>query len=308
VSLIKKLITIKGKKMEVLVKGKIGSPIVILTGMGCSFDEWHEVTEQLSKMNRAIMFHRPGLGESEIGNDVRNTEAVAKELMELMLHLKIEEPIILVGHSYGGLCAQHFVKLYPQYLSGLILVDATSVDLIQLDELDLPVLNEDSTDKKWMETCQSYSLMSKDELRELIQPTLSEKQKQLPQEIRQRLIDFQVNPSLFKAMYSEIKNWKKDAELIKSLGDFPNIPLIVVGRDKEHCIQLEVNEGFPEWELRLFEDKWQELIMNQTNLSSDSELILAKGASHSVYLDRPDIVIDSINKLIGEYLILRGDC
>jgi pimeloyl-ACP methyl ester carboxylesterase len=69
--------------MEVLLKGKIGSPIFILTGMGCSFDEWHEVTEQLSKMNRVIMFHKPGLGESEIGNDVRNTEAVAKELMEL---------------------------------------------------------------------------------------------------------------------------------------------------------------------------------------------------------------------------------
>jgi hypothetical protein len=87
VSLIKKLIKIKGKKMEVLLKGKIGSPIFILTGMGCSFDEWHEVTEQLSKMNRVIMFHRPGLGESEIGNNVRNNGTEETGGLELTIHL-----------------------------------------------------------------------------------------------------------------------------------------------------------------------------------------------------------------------------
>lgn len=286
--------------MEILQKGRNGTPIIILTGMGCSFDEWYDVIESLSKSNRVVMFHRPGLGESEIRNEIRNTQAVVNEINELMLLLGILEPVVLVGHSYGGLCAQHFVKEHPEKVAGIILVDSTSVDLKALDELDIPVLNEGSTDEIWMEKCVSYSLMNQEELREIINPTLTEKQKQLPLYVQQRLINFQINPSLYKAMHSEISNWKQDAETIKKLGDFPNIPLIVIGRDKEHNIRLGTKDGLPEWELRLFEEKWQELIMNQVNLSQNSKLIIAKETSHSIHIDRPDIVIESITWMAKE--------
>jgi hypothetical protein len=74
--------------------------------------------------------------------------------------------------------------------------------------------------------------------------------------------------------------------------------LFVVGRDKDYCIELGVEEGLPEWELRVFEEKWQELIINQQKMSSDSELIFAKQAGHSIYLDRPDIVLSAINKMV----------
>lgn len=246
------------------------------------------------------MFHRPGLGESEIRNDIRNTQAVVNEINELMLLLGILEPVLLVGHSYGGLCAQHFVKEHPEKVAGIILVDSTSVDLKVLDELDIPVLNEGSTDEIWMEKCVSYSLLNQEELRDIITPTLTEKQKQLPLYVQQRLINFQINPSLYKAMHSEINNWKQNADTIKKLGDFPNIHLIVIGRDKEHNIRLGTEDGLPERELRLFEKKWQELIMNQVNFSQNSKLIIATEACHSIHIDRPDIIIESITWMVKE--------
>ncbi len=151
------IIKVKQKKIEVLNKGTKGITIIILTGMGSSFDEWYTITESLSETNRVVMFHRPGLGDSEIGIEDRNTDAVVKELLDLMVVLEITDPIILVGHSYGGLCAQHFAKSHPQKIAGIVLVDSTSVDLKELDELDLPVLNEDETDEVWLEKCKSYS-------------------------------------------------------------------------------------------------------------------------------------------------------
>lgn len=163
--------------MEILQKGKNGTPIIILTGMGCSFDEWYDVIEALSKSSRVVLFHRPGLGESEIRNEIRNTQAVVNEINELMLLLGILEPVVLVGHSYGGLCAQHFVKKHPKKVAGLVLVDSTSIDLKVLDNLDIPVLNEGSTDEIWLEKCDAYSRMDREELREIINPTLTEKQK-----------------------------------------------------------------------------------------------------------------------------------
>jgi pimeloyl-ACP methyl ester carboxylesterase len=298
VSIINQFLSINGNKVEVLVKGDKGIRIFILTGMGCSFDEWYDITEILSKSNRVIMYHRPGLGESKIGIETRNTETTVKELNELILSLEITDPIILVGHSYGGLCAQHFAKIYSHSVAGLILIDSTSVDFKKLDELGLPVLDEGSTDEIWIEKCKSYSLMSKEDLRKDIQPSLSIKQKHLPTEIHQRLIDFQINPTLYKAMYCEIENWSKDADTINELGDLSNLPLIVIGRDKDYCIDLGVEEGLPDWELKVFEEKWQELIINQAKLSSNSELIFAKQASHSIYLDRSDIVLSAISKMV----------
>lgn len=83
----------------------------------------------------------------------------------------------------------------------------------------------------------------------------------------------------------------------KEVGVFPNLPLIVIGRDKEYNIQLGIAEGLPEWEMRKLEDKWEELIMKQARLSKDSELIFAENSSHSIYLDRPDVVIKAIKSL-----------
>ncbi|MFD1204609.1 MULTISPECIES: alpha/beta hydrolase [Sporosarcina] len=290
-------IVINSRKVEVVQKGSHGIPIVLLTGMGCSFDEWHEVTEELSKTNKVIMFHRPGLGMSEIGEESRTTRAVADELMQLLLQLTIHEPIILVGHSYGGLCAQHFIKLFPNHIRGGVFVDSTSVDFSILDTLHLPILDEDSSDEAWIEKCSLYSSMNREELCKVISPSLTEKQKQFPLAIQERLLEFQVNPTLYKAMRSELENWKTDAEIVKSIGEFPDVPLIVVGRDKEYCIKHGVEEGIPEWEMRVFEEKWRELITDQANLSTKSKLIFAERSGHLIYLDRPDVVSQCITGL-----------
>jgi pimeloyl-ACP methyl ester carboxylesterase len=292
------ILKVKQKKIEVLRKGNKGKLIVILTGMGCSFDEWHNITDTLSETNRVLMFHRPGLGESEIRNEARNTDAFVKELLELISILEITEPITLVGHSYGGLCAQHFAKSHPQKIAGIVLVDSTSVDLKELDALDLPAMDEDEADEVWLDKCNSFALMEQEQLRDIVNPTLSEKLVLLPSEIQQRLLDFQIRPSLYKAMYSEISNWKEDAEKIKSIETMLNVPLIVIGRDKEFKIKLGTQNGLPEEELKTFEEKWQELIMRQRNLSSNSNLVFAERADHSIHISRPDIVIKSILKVV----------
>lgn len=66
---------------------------------------------------------------------------MANELKGLLEKLEVHDPIILVGHSYGGLCAQHFIKMYPTLVNSCILVDSTSVNLHRLNELELPVLD-----------------------------------------------------------------------------------------------------------------------------------------------------------------------
>lgn len=203
----------------------------------------------------------------------------------------------MVGHSYGGLCVQHFAKTYPHKVAGIVLVDSTSVDLHKLDELDL---GEDETDEAWLEKCKTYSLMEKEQLRKILKPTLPEKLQSLPNEMKQRLLDFQIRPSLYKAMYSEISNWKKDAEMIKTIRNTIHVPLIVLGRDMEYCIQVGTQSGLSKEEIGIFEAKWKELVKRQAKLSNMSKIVFVKNASHSIHTDRPDMVIQSILEIVNK--------
>ncbi|MGH2318830.1 alpha/beta hydrolase [Planococcus sp. SE5232] len=290
-------ITINDRKMEVVQKGGNGVPIFILPGMGCSFEEWFEVTEALSKTNKIIMFHRPGSGKSEIGEEKRTTTANAEEMKQLMEKLEIVDPVILIGHSYGGLCAQHFSKLYPEKVKALLLIDSTSEDLERLDELELPVLRGNSADNKWLEDFQNYASMNEEETRKIIHPKLAENQKKLPSHIQRQLIQFRQKPNLYKAMISEFVNFKIDAKMIKKLGMLSNIPLVAIGRDKNYVIQEGVSRGLPESELLMLENMWQQLILEQGKLSKRSTVKFAKSAGHSIHLDRPDLVISTLKEL-----------
>lgn len=261
----KSMVDIYQKKMEVLQKGKTGMPILIITGMACSFDEWHHITDALSATHQIIMFHRPGLGESEIGTEKRSTAQVCKEITCLLDRFELTEPFLLIGHSYGGLIAQHYAKLNPQQVKALILVDSTSHDLKKLDELDLPILNTNASDEDWVNTCKTYAEKSEKELQSLLQTKLSDSQKSLPESIQQSLIDFQHKPNLYKAMAAEVANWKEDALEIKELGHIGKTPLLVIGRDKKAMIKLGIMDGLPEEELIILEGVWEKI-----NKRSDS--------------------------------------
>ncbi|KDN58954.1 alpha/beta hydrolase [Exiguobacterium sp. AB2] len=282
-------------KLEVKTIGEHGRPIVIMTGMGCSFEEWIEVTERLVSSNRILLYHRPGTGRSEISTRKRNTEATAKELKELLHVLQIDEPIVLIGHSYGGLCAQHYAKLFPGDLAALILIDSTSHDLHKLDALDTPVMDRLASDEDWIQQCRHYAKCSTSELTDLIGPNLSEAQQKLPESIQAKLLNFSRRPQLYKTMLEEVQNWYQDAKLIKDLGSFEDVPLYILSRDAEYEIKRGRMEGLPESELKSFEGTWHQLVREQAELSSNSRFFIAKGASHAIHLDRPDMILDVVN-------------
>lgn len=294
----KRLVNINNKQMEILHRGLAGTPVLIFTGMGNSFEEWHEISEALCESGQVIMFHRSGLGSSEIGSGIRSTFHAAEEAYNLLNTLEIEEPVVLVGHSYGGLCAQHFAKRFPEKVKALVLVDSTSVDLQKLDALELPVMDESASDQDWLKECSRYAEMDEHELKKAIIPQLDDNQKRLPQSIQRNLMAFQQKPELYKAMKSETEKWYEDALAIKDLGGLGGMPLTVLGRDAKYAVQIGAGEGVPREELGLLEAAWQALITEQASLSSNSSLLFARGSGHSIHLDRPDAVIAAISRFL----------
>lgn len=291
----RKLINIGNKNIEYIDKGKGNKTVVIQTGMACPMYDWLDIIDEISKHSRVIIFHRSGCGQSEVGNEKRTTAETVEELNLLIEKLEITKPVILVGHSYGGLCTQHFVKKYPNKVAGVVLVDSASVDSYKFNELELPISDEKYSNDALLKKWNRYSHMSTEELKEEVKPKLSSKQLKLSKEIQNELLNFYVNPNLYKALASELENWDDSCLDVKDIGEFPNIPLKVLLRDGEFSIKSTVEEdGIPESEARKIEELWQELVKEQSKLSDKSELIIAEGSGHCIYVNRPDVIIDAI--------------
>ena len=257
--------------------------------MTCSFYDWLPIIEKLSQQFTVVSYHRPGYGKSELGNDSRTTRQATKELHMLLQKLDIHDPIILIGHSYGGLCAQHFAMLHEDALQALILVDSTSMNLHRLDELHLPISDQTDSDDMWLKKYNTYSKMDVDMLSNELKPMLSGQSRQQ--------IEFSTSPLLYKATASELYEWKNCAHSIKELYKTLEIALIVIGRDPHYSITQLTEDGMPKEEATQLEAMWQELIHEQLQLSIHSQYILAEHAGHGIENDRPDIIIKAIQSL-----------
>ncbi|MCW1241426.1 alpha/beta fold hydrolase [Bacillus pretiosus] len=263
--------------------------VVIQTGMGCSFYDWLPIIEKLSQHFTVVSYHRPGYGKSELGSHSRTTLQATKELHTLLEKLDIYEPIILIGHSYGGLCAQHFTMLHEDKLRALILVDSTSMNLHRLDELHLPISDQTDSDDIWLKKYNTYSKMDVDRLYNELKHMLVDQSRQY--------IEFSISPLLYKATASELCEWKNCARSIKELYKTLKVPLIVIGRDPQYSITQLTEGGMPKEEATQLESMWQELIHEQLQLSIHSQYILAEHAGHGIENTRPDIIIEAIHSL-----------
>ncbi|CUB56191.1 MULTISPECIES: alpha/beta hydrolase [Bacillus cereus group] len=278
-----------GQTIEVYIKGCNTQTVVIQTGMTCSFYDWLPIIEKLSQHFTVVSYHRPGYGKSELGNHSRTTRQATKELHMLLQKLDIHDPIILIGHSYGGLCAQHFAMLHEDKLQALILVDSTSMNLHRLDELHLPISDQTDSDDMWLQKYNTYSKMDVDVLSNELRPMLADQSRQQ--------IEFSTSPSLYKATASELSEWKNCALSLKELYKTLEIPLIVIGRDPQYSITQLTEGSMPKEEAIQLEAMWQELIHEQLKLSMNSQYILAEHAGHGIENDRPDIIIEAVHSL-----------
>jgi pimeloyl-ACP methyl ester carboxylesterase len=115
-------ITVHGRPLTCVVAGS-GPVLLLIHGMGGTFENWHAVIEPLARQHTVIAPDLPGHGRSAPGGGDYSIGALAAGLRDLLVALG-HERATLVGHSLGGGIAMQFAYQFPETTERLVLVSS----------------------------------------------------------------------------------------------------------------------------------------------------------------------------------------
>lgn len=127
----RKTITVAGSlpvRLSVIDVGPTEQPlpkrgtIVCLHGAGGQSEQWAHQIEHLSKHYRVVVPDLRGHGRSEQPRSAYSLEEFLWDFTQMLEMLAVEEPFILMAHSFGGPIALTFAAAQPQRISKLVLI------------------------------------------------------------------------------------------------------------------------------------------------------------------------------------------
>lgn len=121
------LVSVDGRAIHACVSGSGSTTIVLAAGAGQTSGTWSRIAPELARHARVITFDRPGLARSDAGVSPRTPTRIARELRRLLEALGVEGPLVLVGHSMGGLHVLRYVTLFPGDVAGVAVLDTPPV-------------------------------------------------------------------------------------------------------------------------------------------------------------------------------------
>ena len=123
-----RLVDVGGRQINIRCSGE-GVPVVVLdSGLASDNHDWEPVEKLVSGFTRVCSYDRAGLGKSDPANGVPTSQTASDDLHSWLSAAGIAGPVILVGHSYGGLNVQLYAAQHPENTAGVILVDSLQPD------------------------------------------------------------------------------------------------------------------------------------------------------------------------------------
>jgi pimeloyl-ACP methyl ester carboxylesterase len=293
-----------GRHMNIVCIGR-GSPTIVFDyGMGEHILTWQKVQEPISAITRACFYDRAGYGFSDPSDRSMTADNVTDDLHALLHAAGILGPLVLVGHSLGGLYATLYTDKFPSQVAGLVLIDpsfsgqdpaAWGVDERQRIKTEFERLLTNT--KACADLARAGRLTQSDSHRCFQLPP-----GRTPAEIAYLMQSF-LKPSRYESAISEAENHSAIAsetnedsvEEEKAARSFRDRPVIVLTGSAYPPDPYET----PAME-KAFYDNWRAGHDRLAARSTRGQSIVVPQAGHSIQLDQPQQVIDAIRTVVFE--------
>jgi len=111
-------------RISVTVFGSGGPAVVVEPAFGGSAQSWQAIAETVGRDTTVVTYDRAAYGTSSRAMDRRTPREIARDLHGVLDAVGIARPVVLVGHSHGGICVRAFAGLYAEEVAGMVLVDS----------------------------------------------------------------------------------------------------------------------------------------------------------------------------------------
>jgi len=275
-----RLVDVGGRRMHLDCTGE-GSPAVILdSGLGDSSVSWRKVQPQIASFVRVCSYDRAGLGYSDPSPLPRTSEVIAKQLHALLQAAGVAPPYILVGHSMGGFDVRLYASLYRSEVAGMVLVDASHPD--QENRFPPELKNLEGSWGREAEFVEYTMPLGIPRLIGLCD-----------EEAVERAAECNFHQA--REAVAEMKVLSQSAALTAATGPFGDMPLVVLSHDPDK----PVNE-LPADLAKPTNEAWEKMQEELAHLSTRGTQTIAKGSSHYIQLDRPDVVVEAVHSVVNQ--------
>ena len=250
--------------------GSGDTTVLFEPGLGGSSLEFLPLAEELSTKTQICLYDRAGYAWSDPGLNPRHVIRLATEIKLLMQTMQLNNPLVLVGHSYGGLIMRQLANLMPDKIKGLVLVDASHED--QFLRL------AGHSDKSMLLTSNHFVITRPD-----LPPGLRD-------DVRKKILAFSRMRKTYSAVHAEIASFEVSCEHIGNTRKEFDFPVSVISRGLDpHSVRSDNGEKH-----RI----WQEMQSDMLLLSQQSQQRIATNSGHHIHVDEPHHVRDSILELL----------
>ena len=119
-----------GYNVHALTMGDVGPVVVYFHGAGNAAAVWLPVMSELENEARQFAFDDPGAGWSDLAPLNATLRQQAYDAAQTLEQTGVDVPVVLVGHSRGGLVALEFARLFPERVASMVLVDSSHPNMM----------------------------------------------------------------------------------------------------------------------------------------------------------------------------------
>jgi pimeloyl-ACP methyl ester carboxylesterase len=279
--------------------------VFITQSLGFASAEWWQIQDALSDRARVFTWDRPGYGDSGPPRSPRTVANIAREALDLLSAIAPEGPLILVGHSQGGLYTNALARLVGTRVQGAVLLDPAPPDNGRLRrELPPKLFRRSGSDLavrlRMGRTVARLRLMGALKPLFMNGPPFSYCA-QHPPEARERMWRHLTRARAYETALAEYAalEYRTDPGDLDALGPYPEVPHVVLVHDPEAMVgQLVRSARLSRPDAERVEALWGELLREAASLSPLAMVETIDASGHLIHLEKPELTVARVAGLV----------